>query len=344
MFLLGVAEQFAIAEAKLRAWASVDEDDEEDSNDEDSHNTGHTHTFPRQSSGIQKCQYFVHLISSHFHHHHFFFIPASSLTNHLIFPASPSPGDLTLCSPLRRRHMQFCFRSATPAWFWLWWNPDLRQPPPDQQQQQLALWQTCVCQWSKFLPDQFTYFTRRLHEPIPGGGRGKAGWAAGSCSGPVQWGLRPSQARVEASGEEQQVRLLLLHLSLRVPWRGGRGGWGRGWQRVSRGSGVALQPEELLLRPGFIWSGIVRWRGGGEGWSRGEKRRERVFDVMCCPSLSLWICVDSGCGIICSAFTVKLSPPPPLFIPHLMSCTRLLISLIFQALLVLISLHRSPSL
>ncbi|XP_051944048.1 protein FAM131A isoform X2 [Hippocampus zosterae] len=39
-FAAGVAEQFAIAEAKLRAWASVDEDDadeeeEEDSNDED---------------------------------------------------------------------------------------------------------------------------------------------------------------------------------------------------------------------------------------------------------------------------------------------------------------------
>ncbi|KAK2895272.1 hypothetical protein Q8A73_014760 [Channa argus] len=49
-FAAGVAEQFAIAEAKLRAWASVDEDDDEDSNDEDSHNSGQTHSFYSQSS------------------------------------------------------------------------------------------------------------------------------------------------------------------------------------------------------------------------------------------------------------------------------------------------------
>ncbi|XP_039998729.1 protein FAM131A isoform X2 [Xiphias gladius] len=48
-FAAGVAEQFAIAEAKLRAWASMD-DDEEDSNDEDSHSSGQTHTFSSQSS------------------------------------------------------------------------------------------------------------------------------------------------------------------------------------------------------------------------------------------------------------------------------------------------------
>ncbi|XP_071348632.1 protein FAM131A isoform X1 [Trachinotus anak] len=50
-FAAGVAEQFAIAEAKLRAWASIDdEDEEEDSNDEDAHNNGQTHTFSSQSS------------------------------------------------------------------------------------------------------------------------------------------------------------------------------------------------------------------------------------------------------------------------------------------------------
>ncbi|KAE8290912.1 Protein FAM131A Precursor [Larimichthys crocea] len=49
-FAAGVAEQFAIAEAKLRAWASIDEDDAEDSNDEDSHTNGQTHTFSDQSS------------------------------------------------------------------------------------------------------------------------------------------------------------------------------------------------------------------------------------------------------------------------------------------------------
>ncbi|XP_021180388.2 protein FAM131A isoform X2 [Fundulus heteroclitus] len=44
-FAAGVAEQFAIAEAKLRAWASVDEDDEEDFNDED----GQTRTMSTES-------------------------------------------------------------------------------------------------------------------------------------------------------------------------------------------------------------------------------------------------------------------------------------------------------
>ncbi|XP_056276211.1 protein FAM131A [Pseudoliparis swirei] len=49
-FAAGVAEQFAIAEAKLRAWASIDADDEEDSNDEDSHANAQTQTVSSQSS------------------------------------------------------------------------------------------------------------------------------------------------------------------------------------------------------------------------------------------------------------------------------------------------------
>nr|XP_043901601.1 protein FAM131A [Solea senegalensis]XP_043901607.1 protein FAM131A [Solea senegalensis] len=49
-FAAGVAEQFAIAEAKLRAWASMDDDEEEDSNDEDSHNNGQAHAFSYQNS------------------------------------------------------------------------------------------------------------------------------------------------------------------------------------------------------------------------------------------------------------------------------------------------------
>ncbi|XP_029308634.1 protein FAM131A isoform X2 [Cottoperca gobio] len=50
-FAAGVAEQFAIAEAKLRAWASIDDDDEEDSNDEDSHTNAQTQNFSSQSAG-----------------------------------------------------------------------------------------------------------------------------------------------------------------------------------------------------------------------------------------------------------------------------------------------------
>ncbi|XP_041660114.1 protein FAM131A [Cheilinus undulatus] len=49
-FAAGVAEQFAIAEAKLRAWASMDDDEEDDSNDEDSHTNGPAHTISSQSS------------------------------------------------------------------------------------------------------------------------------------------------------------------------------------------------------------------------------------------------------------------------------------------------------
>lgn len=51
-FAAGVAEQFAIAEAKLRAWASIDDDDEEeeeDSNDEDAATNGQD-AFSRQMS------------------------------------------------------------------------------------------------------------------------------------------------------------------------------------------------------------------------------------------------------------------------------------------------------
>ncbi|XP_059200799.1 protein FAM131A [Centropristis striata] len=50
-FAAGVAEQFAIAEAKLRAWASIDDDDEEDCEDyEDAHTNGHTQNFSSQSA------------------------------------------------------------------------------------------------------------------------------------------------------------------------------------------------------------------------------------------------------------------------------------------------------
>lgn len=67
VFLSGVAEQFAIAEAKLRAWASMEdeEEEEEDSNDEDSHSSGQTHTLFCQSSGIHARLHFAHFISNH---------------------------------------------------------------------------------------------------------------------------------------------------------------------------------------------------------------------------------------------------------------------------------------
>ncbi|KAM9790566.1 protein FAM131A [Syngnathus typhle] len=56
-FAAGVAEQFAIAEAKLRAWASVDEDDadEEDSNDEDAKAGSHADFLPRSTADSVTC-------------------------------------------------------------------------------------------------------------------------------------------------------------------------------------------------------------------------------------------------------------------------------------------------
>ncbi|XP_056149724.1 protein FAM131A [Lampris incognitus] len=55
-FAAGVAEQFAIAEAKLRAWASVDDDEEEeeDSNEEDCQSNEQTPTFSSQNTDIAK--------------------------------------------------------------------------------------------------------------------------------------------------------------------------------------------------------------------------------------------------------------------------------------------------
>ncbi|XP_077472360.1 protein FAM131A [Stigmatopora argus] len=51
-FAAGVAEQFAIAEAKLRAWASVDEDDldEDDSNDEEAKMCSHADFTPQSTA------------------------------------------------------------------------------------------------------------------------------------------------------------------------------------------------------------------------------------------------------------------------------------------------------
>ncbi|XP_043989693.1 protein FAM131A isoform X1 [Gambusia affinis] len=52
-FAAGVAEQFAIAEAKLRAWASLDDDeeDEEDFNDEESHTNGQSCNLSTENPG-----------------------------------------------------------------------------------------------------------------------------------------------------------------------------------------------------------------------------------------------------------------------------------------------------
>ncbi len=95
VFLLGVAEQFAIAEAKLRAWASMDDDEEEDSNDEDSHANGQAVTFSSQSSGIHRCRH-----SAHFHLMSLIvIISASSLTQRPHLPAlCPNYPSISRCS------------------------------------------------------------------------------------------------------------------------------------------------------------------------------------------------------------------------------------------------------
>lgn len=67
MFHAGVAEQFAIAEAKLRAWASMDGDEEEDSNDEEPFHLGKTHSFARSSGTEALLSISVSLCTRSFH-------------------------------------------------------------------------------------------------------------------------------------------------------------------------------------------------------------------------------------------------------------------------------------
>lgn len=112
-----MAEQFAIAEAKLRAWASMDDDEEEDSNDEEPSHAGKTHSFAR-SSGADALMSAFHLIVV---------LAVFTLTVADTDASSSSPlplsspfmhssaGVLTFCSSLRRRHVQSCHRSAMPA-------------------------------------------------------------------------------------------------------------------------------------------------------------------------------------------------------------------------------------
>lgn len=116
-----MAEQFAIAEAKLRAWASMDDDEEEDSNDEEPSHAGKTHSFAR-SSGADALMSAFHLIVVFA-----VFTLTVAETDASSSPPLPPPpplsspfmhssaGVLTFCSSLRRRHVQSCHRSAMPA-------------------------------------------------------------------------------------------------------------------------------------------------------------------------------------------------------------------------------------
>lgn len=58
-----MAEQFAIAEAKLRAWASMDDDDDEDLDSEDSPTNRQSHTSFSGSTGTQLFSIHFHLIA-----------------------------------------------------------------------------------------------------------------------------------------------------------------------------------------------------------------------------------------------------------------------------------------
>lgn len=100
LLLAGVAEQFAIAEAKLRAWASTEEEEEEDSADEDPLPVGKTGSSP-QSSGT----FTVPLTSS---------IHITEQPSHPPLHLNVSPGVLTFCSSLRCRHVPAGHRSAAP--------------------------------------------------------------------------------------------------------------------------------------------------------------------------------------------------------------------------------------
>lgn len=115
---LGVAEQFAIAEAKLRAWASMDDDEDEDLDSEGSPGDGQTHTSFSRSAGTHLFHLsFISFCSSPFTSETSLKQPPPPcLIFHTPTPTvHPSSGVLTLCSSLRRRHVQCCHRSATPA-------------------------------------------------------------------------------------------------------------------------------------------------------------------------------------------------------------------------------------
>uniref|UniRef100_A0A671TY25 Family with sequence similarity 131 member Aa n=1 Tax=Sparus aurata TaxID=8175 RepID=A0A671TY25_SPAAU len=113
-FAAGVAEQFAIAEAKLRAWASVDDDDVEDFNNEESHANGQPLT-SIQSSGSHGRR--------HFDHFHLIplFIPASSLTECLIFPPPPPT-----IHPFIPRCSDFLLLPQTPSEVYIHLKPEWR--------------------------------------------------------------------------------------------------------------------------------------------------------------------------------------------------------------------------
>ncbi|XP_028818715.1 protein FAM131A isoform X2 [Denticeps clupeoides] len=89
-FAAGVAEQFAIAEAKLRAWSSIDGDDStDDSYDEDFLPANEPST---QSTDLSSCpRYLRDLTHTH--------VCAASVPHHGHTSSPPSPAD-TLCSSL----------------------------------------------------------------------------------------------------------------------------------------------------------------------------------------------------------------------------------------------------
>lgn len=122
VFFSGVAEQFAIAEAKLRAWASIDDGDDEDSNDEDSFTNGQTCTSFSQSSGIQPfCLFSCHST----HRLHRFIITKKKKTPHLPnshpnYPFIPRCSDFLLLPqttprPILSQERHVSLRSAAAA-------------------------------------------------------------------------------------------------------------------------------------------------------------------------------------------------------------------------------------
>lgn len=92
---LGVAEQFAIAEAKLRAWASMDDDEDEDLDREGSPCDGQTHASFSSSAGTQLVHLsFISFCSSPFTSETSLKQPPSSPPPHLPHPHPTCPSIL----------------------------------------------------------------------------------------------------------------------------------------------------------------------------------------------------------------------------------------------------------
>lgn len=77
---------------------------------------------------------------------------------------------------------------------------------------------------------------------------------------------------------------------------------------MKSGCGIAARGASSLTEPHLAWRHSMRRRRGMK--QRRRRRRRSIWCDVLFIYMSLWVRVDSGYDIICSAFTVNLYPPP----------------------------------